>query len=155
GTMVYDSARAQVVMFGRPSPWAWDGLRWTEISGLGPPPDGAVAYDSLRDRLILLSNEGTGETWQLAGGVWSLIRTAGPAAFAANTLVYDELRDRVMVFSGPSLCGDQTLSRFDGTGWTHTDLPFDFTRSGEAMAYDSDTAESVMFGGLLDKNVPC
>ena len=82
--MAYDSARGRVVLFGGfnwaasyaplGDTWEWDGASWTlrTSSGPGSRYAHAMAYDSLRGRLVLFGGSGAeqdlGDTWEY--GSW-------------------------------------------------------------------------------------
>lgn len=90
-TMAYDSRRGRVVIFGGglqlpdgqfpPDTtgawlrdlWAWDGRHWTRLAAGGPPSRGGqpgLAYDELRDRLVLFGGGHLDGTWEWDGRGW-------------------------------------------------------------------------------------
>ncbi|MFC1609839.1 kelch repeat-containing protein [Myxococcota bacterium] len=64
-SLVYDSGRGKVVLFGgydanpaiEQDIWEWDGTTWTDVTPAGPRPNyrvaQALAYDSAREKLVL------------------------------------------------------------------------------------------------------
>lgn len=80
--MAFDEDRGVVVLFGgytvnvppitATNTWEWNGESWTELAITSPEPRGgsAMAYDSVRNRLVLFGGTGggfaLGDTWEYA-----------------------------------------------------------------------------------------
>ena len=127
-TMIYDSARDRLVVFGGivqsggASNDVWEltlsGMpTWNEITPAGTlPPTLAyhtAIYDASRDRMIVFGGYDYGgggdrnEVWVLAFGAtptWSLMTPSGtpPSPRSIHSAVYDGPRDRMVVFGGYS-----------------------------------------------------
>jgi hypothetical protein len=171
--MVYDSARARVLLFGGcglGDTWEWDGATWTEHHPtMSPEPRGAhsMAYDSVRGRVVLFGGSCQGscvphtydDTWEWDGKTWIRVETqTSPGARMAHAMVYDAALGRTLLFGGTRLpvgypSPGQTWT-WDGAVWaliaTAVAPP---ERWHEAMAYDSTRSRTVLFGGLV--RVPC
>ncbi len=84
-TPVYDAARAEIVVFGGygstvgslGDTWAWNGTNWRLAATTGPSPrmGAAIAYDSLRSRIVLVGGAGgpaqTSDHWEWDGTSWT------------------------------------------------------------------------------------
>ena len=130
---VYDRLRDRVIVFGGFDGVEYKGDAWAlSLNGpptwsrievpAGPAPRGwhSAIYDPARDRMVVLggSNSQTtfGDVWALALGAspgWTQLAPggAGPGARSAAPVIYDEPRDRVVLYGG-----------IDGTNQTRTDL---------------------------------
>ncbi|MBP6631690.1 MAG: hypothetical protein KA297_19795 [Kofleriaceae bacterium] len=131
--VVYDPARARVVMFGG-SPlddgdpellrdtWEWDGSAWTERTGglaaAAPPPTttGGGVYDPYRRRVVLFAPPASGgrliEAWEWDGAAWtSRLAATGPIAGQYGA-AFDPLTRRVVLVSG-------TIDPLNGPVWTY------------------------------------
>jgi len=118
--MVFDAARARVVMFGGYSlvaplndTWEWDGAAWIALKPAHSPPalrDHAMAYDPLRKRTVLFGGRAghdngnmTNDTWEWDGQDWTLVKTRpgpGPAPCYDHALVFDAGRGKVALLGG-------------------------------------------------------
>jgi hypothetical protein len=145
GTLVHDSARQRMLLFGGVAAtryndvWAVSlsgGTSWTPLSPTGTPPSTRFAhtaiYDPVRDRMLVFGgNDGTNrlnEVWSLAlSGTpsWTLLAPTGtpPSARMDATAIYDPLRDRMVVFGGYTITTGQAndvwaLSLAGTPAWT-------------------------------------
>ena len=118
--MVYDNARSRVVLFGglqgdgtpKNDLWEWDGIAWSKpvepVTRPGTQYDHAMAYDSARGRVVLLGGITYGVLandlweWDGAGGVWlgPFAPPTWPGRRTEHAMVYDNLRDRLVLFGG-------------------------------------------------------
>jgi hypothetical protein len=137
-TMVYDSKRKQIVLFGgvgappQPQPnyndtWVWDGRSWRKVISEGPPARDrhAMAFDS-RAGIVLLYGGSTragqfGDMWQWDGHRWTEIKMTGPTPGKRDlhAMVYDAARDRTVLYSGNregKVLDD--IWEWDGKRWT-------------------------------------
>jgi hypothetical protein len=119
-SMVFDSARQRVVVFGGRhgktnlnDTWTYDGNDWTPIT-TSPAPFvrelAGAAYDSARDRIVLfggtlqtysadgrtLTEAPLHDTWEFDGTVWHQILTDGPAV-TKPILEYDPVRHQTIM----------------------------------------------------------
>lgn len=115
--MTYDSRRQRVITHGgytnyqqdncgagsnamSRATWQWDGARWEPLSCDGPETRSAdLAYDSNRDRLVLVGGVGAQNgTWELAGSSWSRVADApsvhgaGGALLGGYAMAFDAAR---------------------------------------------------------------
>lgn len=126
---VFDPVRNQMLVIGgatESSPqndtWALSlGAfpEWSEVlvSGVPPPPMGyhAAVFDPLGDRVIVLGASGgpgyRNELWSLGlngEATWTALDPAGepPPPRAGHVLIYDSIRDRILVLGGSDTVAD-------------------------------------------------
>ncbi|MEY3229914.1 MAG: hypothetical protein RL689_1, partial [Planctomycetota bacterium] len=165
-SMVYDSYRQRVVLFGGfdassnllDDLWEWDGTSWTQVAATGP--DGrfaaAMVYDPINSITLLFGGygEGTkGDTWAWNGGVWQLMALSGPPARYYATAVFHAPRGRVMLFGG----ADETLAD-DVWSWTGSNWVTEYfdgssgysrpsPRWAHAASFDDTSNRLVVTGG--------
>ncbi len=123
-SMVYDSKRDRVLMFGgrsesddakllpplRNDMWAWNGEDWSPVETSQAPSArdySGMAYDSAADRVVLFGGEKYSadgktveplyDTWEFDGADWSLIESAGAPKVARPILAYDPVRNQVVM----------------------------------------------------------
>jgi len=122
---VYDPVRARMILFGGTDDleagtyfgdvWALSLTgepTWTELHPIGTPPSArlghAAIYDPVRDRMIVWSGyDGTDvdDVWALSLSgplTWTRIVPIGPTpgGRGASSLIYDPVRDRLVMFGG-------------------------------------------------------
>jgi hypothetical protein len=134
--------------------WSFDGTAWgLRQDGLPPPrAQAAMAYDSLRQRLILHGGlEFTStldDLMELDGSTWRVLQPLmgpGPEAYGHH-LVYDEARSTLLIFLDEYY--SNTLGQWTGGGWTYPSLSLrPPVRSGVAICYDRLRARTLVFGG--------
>ncbi len=145
----------------------WNGTAWTSLSeGQRPTARNrhALVYDSAQQRLIMFGGDEGGtedvvpaDTWLFEEGGWRRKVCAQPgdcpAPRTGHVMVWDEARERVVLFGGGygsggsyTLLGDTW--EFDGVDWTET-TPAGSppARTTAAMAYDPVRERTVLFGG--------
>jgi hypothetical protein len=156
--LAYDSARRRVVLFGGDAglsgisygdTWVLAAGQWSDISSPTGPAERtehALAYDSVRDRVVLFGGWQGGlappqnDTWELGPAGWTQIATAvAPSARFGHGLAFDSVRGRTVLFGGgtPATNFGDTW-QYDGINWTlqptvHTPGP----RTLHAMAFDA------------------
>lgn len=168
---VYDSNRRRMLLV-TPSLGVWaldlqDPAGWSLIAEGGSPGPAprrypAVAYDSLRDRLVIFGGgPDTGlyrDIWalDLAGTpTWQQITPAGPgpAARWSAVAVYDAAGDQLVIGTGNTALGITldfwALPLGNATGWIalNTLGPIPLYRYLAAATYDPATRELLLFGG--------
>lgn len=138
---------------------SWNGSVWTQLSTVGPIPrsDSAMAFDSMRGRLVLFGgvdagNSALGDTWEWDGAAWSLVATTGPSPRMSHGMVFDASRGHVVLFGGHYFVnGNETALgdtwEWDGTQWSMIPITGPPARSRHSMAYDSNRACVVLYGG--------
>jgi len=171
--------RDRVVVFGGDAPGVLNDVwalslggtpAWTELAPSGIPPSarylhGAI-YDPVRDRMVVFG--GLGDSFSILGDVWTLSLTGTPAwtpltpagtppsARYAHSMIYDPVRDRIVVFGGLGIIGGGyhndvwALSLAGTPTWTELTasgtLPF--ARYVHQALYDPVRDRMVVFGGL-------
>ncbi|MEO7966687.1 MAG: kelch repeat-containing protein, partial [Gemmatimonadaceae bacterium] len=180
-SMVYDSKRDRIVLFGGSGPtglhndtWEFDGTRWKLVmrdSAAASPPAralAALAYDSRRARVVLTAGfagfdpaargpKMLDDTWEWDGRSWTQVNTPGPGARDHSASVYDPTRGVVILHGGGMLKGNapelvgDTWS-YDGRQWTR--LRDDGPPRGRhRLAYDSRAKEVLLYGGWAPGNI--
>lgn len=177
-TATYDPVRHRMILIGgydnalHNDVWAYPlpgNGTWIKLEPIGTPmpvrAQHAAVYDPVRDRVIVFGGDGgtfLNDVWELKLGVtpmWNRITPTDlpPSGRREHTMVYDNDRDRVVVFGG-----------FDGTRrndlWALTlaDPPrweqlFSSTaspspRTMHGAIYDRFRRRMVMFGGQVGTN---
>jgi hypothetical protein len=114
-----------------------------------------MVFDSQRGRMVMFGGyDHVGyfnDTWERSGTTWTQVSTSGPSARQSHSMCYDSRCGRTLLFggqgSGPVL-GDTW--KWDGATWSQVDIvgpSVPPARVFQAMAYDSQRARSVVFGG--------
>ncbi|MEO0108017.1 MAG: kelch repeat-containing protein, partial [candidate division WOR-3 bacterium] len=118
--MAYDSRRHVCIMFGgqtswqrRPNTnlretWQWDGAAWTLLDTAGPSPrcNVAMAYDSLRDRVVLFGGDfydPGGEqffydSWEWDGTRWTQVAALGPAFTENSPMFFHDTLRQILLY---------------------------------------------------------
>ena len=160
--MAFDSARGRAVLFGvfasdssMNDTWEWDGLDWTRIQDIGPPPRSLTAmdFDSTRGRTVLFGGAGSGgvllgDIWEWEGSEWTQVQDVGPSARSGHTMAFDSNQQRRVLFGGRAsggLTGDTW--QWDGTAWTQVEDTGPPVRELHVMVYAADRNRTVLFGG--------
>ena len=177
----FDSDRGVLVVQGgdlgsgdiQDSTWEWDGESWALAAPSDPEADGnpgklyrhAMAFDKSREVSVLYGgNDEDGnvrtETWEYDGTSWDKMAPTdlggdgNPPGLYAHSLVYDEARERVVLYSGTTTGSPvDDLWEWDGTEWDKL-VPADPEGDGNAprttthaMAYDGINESLLLFGG--------
>lgn len=168
-SMVYDSARDKIVLFGgtglslNNDTWEWSGedRRWMQIVTKNSPIGRyghAMVYDSNRERVVLYggttNTDVLGDTWEFDGNDWLRIQIDGPGTRRFPKMVYDSARKKTVLFSGlPSseyvFAGDTW--EYDGEKWEPINVETIQDDSG-SMAYDPIRNVIVLFTGFYGWN---
>lgn len=126
-TPVYDAARGEIVVFGGNDSvagllgdtWAWNGTSWRLAATTGPSPrmGAAIAYDSLRGRVMLVGGSGgptqTSDHWEWDGVAWTQVFASTPMSGIGGVLGFDPVRNR-MLFA--DVLG--SAFEYDGVSWS-------------------------------------
>lgn len=166
--MVYDPKRERVFLYGGMDPnldpshfdgtWVLDrgGSTWLRLTGSkspGPRAWHAMAYDGLRNTIVLFGGEmevapglyeELGDTWIWRDDRWQQVfPTNSPPAQQGHAMTWDAGRGCIVLFGR-----DQTWE-WDGTDWfpTAAGAPVPQRRS-HAMVYQPVPGRVLMFGGL-------
>lgn len=133
--MVYDAARANVVLFGGgyhdgdyADTWTWDGT-WQQRTPAHAPSHryrAAAAYDPIRQRVVVFGgfgyNAGTrGDTWEWDGTDWhDMAPTVAPPPRDGGAMAWDAARKRIVLLGGVDAFNGarDDAWEWDGTVWT-------------------------------------
>jgi hypothetical protein len=110
-----------VLLFQGNTTYRWQSGDWVAVTVSSPAPTRnfvAFAYDSLRDRNVLIAGQGTnsyvGEVWELAGTAWSeRIPQLGPSRWSPAIAALP-LRGTIAMYGG---LDSRALRRDMGMGW--------------------------------------
>lgn len=116
--------------------WKFDGVRWRFVTISGPTPRywSAATFDAGRNRVVLFGGTGSlgnqavswADTWEFVDDGWSRRElTSAPSARSQHAMVYDPVRQAVLLYGGVEANGQSTSSPFwtyDGTTWTELPL---------------------------------
>jgi hypothetical protein len=125
--MAYDLSSGRVVLFGgnpaRDDTWAWDGKTWVQIAEFGPPGRENAAMALLPTGLVLFGGAASGtlfgDTWEFGGKLWIQKQDIGPKARFGHALVFDFLRNRLVLFGGTAGNQGNDPSALLGDTWEH------------------------------------
>jgi len=174
-TMIFDPARDEVVLFGgsprRNDLWSLTvgaNPTWTHRSGSGARPSERVGHaaihDPVRNRMIVFGgDDGSGIDYESdvtvlpldGSAIWSGVSPTGtpPPGRADHTLVYDSIRDRLIVFGGLAdtvkFADVWALSLAGTPSWTQIlpSGPGPSARSGHVAIFDPVGDRMIVFGG--------
>lgn len=156
-SMVYNDMLQKIMLFDSAmNTWLWDGVNWSIFEwGPGMKPSGsqAASYDSLRQRLIMVSIRDSSstnlETWEWDGSVWTHLTATIQVGSIAPRLVYDKNRHKTILIVTN---GGMNTWEWDGLRWEHH--PHDKNtignghRPGASLAYEHG-GTTIMFGGRV------
>lgn len=176
-TVAYDQARDRVVLFGGTDDgvnlshtlddtWEFDGATWRDrrpVAAPSPPARMAhgLVYDAKRQRVVLFGGGVNAsrhrDTWEWDGTTWEnrtpVNAADSPPARSSHVLVYDSVRERVVVFGGSGVVASapgylQDLWEWDGSRWLdRTPASRPPTRTYFGLAYDSARDVITLHGG--------
>ncbi len=164
-SMVFDSSRGRVVLFGgsttfaasNSETWEWDGAAWTLVTSVGPPIriHTAMAYDEHRQRTVLFGGTATvgllNDTWEWDGVSWTQVfPTIAPPVRANHGMAYDADCRMIVMHGGQesnNVLTDTWL--FDGAEWNQLITPNPPNRSAleVQITYDKARHRPVMYCG--------
>jgi hypothetical protein len=134
--MAYDEGVGRVVMWDLRAEVmrAWDGATWSaqvplDPEGDGNPTDwyaGSMAYDTARQRLVLVHDVGGPSPWEWTGTSWQKMPLSdpegdgNPAGHQPGVAAYDPETGRVVVFSRQAGTQEKHgLWSWDGSSWAY------------------------------------
>jgi len=177
---VFDEAGGRFVMFGGQDgqriygdTYAFDVRteRWSRIPGRQPSRrcHHTAVVDTRRDRMIVwggFSFEGRRDdlwSFDLRTDTWTQHRQRGvvPEARCLQSAVYDEARDRLVLFGGTTGSGQRRSELFGGTWeldlgtytWRRLSAPSPSARYGQMAWVDADAERMLVFGGFDARRV--
>lgn len=177
-SMVYDSLRGRVVLFGGRQQtgdinsgeivtlndtWFYDNNDWTQLGEGSDAPRGrylaGLAYDPVRDRVILYGGTGVTEdgldqgplydTWEFDGTVWRKLDDE-TTKVARPLLVYDKTRNQLLMM-GIDTTAKSKMHRFDPatSKWVEmTPEKLPDCIIDAGLLYQDHTGTVIMTGGL-------
>lgn len=171
--MTYDSAGAVTLLFGgnlrtnntslanTNDTWVWSGSDWmlkAPTNAPSPRCQYGLAFDAARGEVVLFggvnntSGGGTfSDTWTWNGTDWTQKSpTSHPPALDVSGMVYDSVRQEVLLFGGlPSSGGNNSTYAWNGTNWSQkSPLVQPPQLYNHAMAFDPVRGEALLFGGI-------
>lgn len=115
-----------------------------------------VAYHSKAQRIFLFggfcsaTKKRLNDLWKFDGEKWESVSSKNaPAPRSGHTMIYDSLRDRLIVFGGKNqqreLLND--LWAWDGTNWTLLSNEGPTPRQSHRMVFNNENGDFFLFGG--------
>lgn len=141
--LVFDRSRARVLSFEGSSVWDFDGDSWRLRYTAHPAPSGPIVYHDDLDTIIGVDINGT---WAFDGTDWMMRPTANGWSQAPETMVYDSVRDRLVLIVGGRDDFGETWE-FNGTDWAQVLGLQPTPRFGHAIAFDRNRGRVVIYGG--------
>ena len=147
---------------------AWNGTAWIPHPAAGPSPRSghAMAFDPVRQRIVLFGGRNAAQTavladlWEFDGTVWQQRTPVGPAPAArfAHAMTWDAGRNRIVLgfgTSATSLFGGSfaDLWEWDGTAWSQR-IAGGPPRTSPMLGHDPVRGELVLFGGHQAASFP-
>jgi hypothetical protein len=89
------------------------------------------------------------------GKTWKKLILNGPSGRHGHSMVYDSIRGVAVIWGGSTVSESEDIHRhndtwvFDGNCWTKESDAIPVTRVGQAMTYDKERQEVVLFGGRV------
>ena len=175
GGAAYDSTRDRIVLFGGmlqtysadgktltetplKDTWEFDGTNWKQILTDGPTVyKPMLEYDPVRKQTIMLGfNDNTNVAtlmyaYDPVAAKWNqLTPTLLPACANEAAMAWQGSNNTILLTGGvcPTSTGTEDTYEWDGTNWTKIELTVVAGRYlGEAMTFDPDHQNMVLFGG--------
>jgi hypothetical protein len=165
--MVYDSRRDRVVLFGGVAggegmgdTWEFDGEHWLRVATDGPSPRGlyAMTYDAARGKTVLFGGTpaprpdapSLGDTWEWDGLRWIRIDVTGPSARDHTQMVYDPVRQVVVLHGGGLDVAATETWMYDGRAWTRAGFGGPKRRYAR-MVFDVRRRAVLLYGGFAQE----
>ena len=158
-SMAFDSATAQMVLFGGYDPdfgvdlldtWLWNGSTWTAASTTAQPPAGSkLVFDSATNQLLAF---GAGLPWRWTGADWVLLAAGQGLPGGLLGTAFDTANHQLvgLFWSGT---GVQTWV-WNGAAWlrmvTATSLPSDIAAS---MVFDQGINQLVLVTKVISSGL--
>jgi len=164
-TLVYDSNRQRIILFGGlgssgylSDTWEYDSTTWSQINTDASPQKRdahAMVFDSYRSVTVLFggynsSGSRLNDTWEY-NGAWQQVNTAQtPPGRFHHSMAYDAQRHVTVLFGGVDSANTKLGDtwEYDGTTWRQiTPSQSPPARDNHSLAYDSARGVIVLFGG--------
>ncbi len=131
--------------------WAYDGKSWQLL-----PVAGAIAanvtfmaYDQLRDVLVLLADD---ETWEFDGQSWSFRSASGPSPNGRTHISFDPICGECVVVKGGGGL-PMTMYSWNGTRWRTVQNPDVPRLSENAAGFVPALGQIISVGGTLSLEI--
>jgi hypothetical protein len=130
--------------------WAWDGANWTQLpGGAGIRQHAEMAYDSVRDRVVIAGGYYTSSTMEWDGSTWYSVSSV--PGRTDPSLAYHEQLGKTVFFGGQTVVAQvyhNDTYEWDGSAWQQI-FPANKPerRTMAATTYDSRRGLMVIFGG--------
>lgn len=167
-TLIYDEKNNMFLMTGGSTPldggqrfnffndcWTYDGAQWFGKSVESDKRSGLrLSYDTKRGKIFSFGgysgDSSLSDLRMLEDVSWKTISFAPGFKAAEPGFVYDQSRDRLVIFGGSP--GRQMVNsdtwEWDGDKWIHFEGKGPDARQAFAMVYDSKRKKTVLFGGM-------
>jgi len=130
--------------------------QWVLVATAGPSPRNnfAMAYDSVRERIVLFGgNTGgdNGETWEWDGVAWTRVALTGPQPGPRRgaRMAFDAARGECVMVGSESGEPNVRTWLWNGLLWRSVDDNPNGNRSSAALAYDPIRQRVMVHGGSL------
>ncbi len=166
----FDEASGRTVMFGGRDGISvsgrthlWDGSNWSLAApAVVPSPrhHHAMVYDSARRRVVLFGGnrssgpdyilDGLADTWEWDGVAWTQVAAGGAAPIPrdGHSMVYDPLRDEIILFGGRAFPAIQHDTwRFAAGQWTPLAVSGPPARHRASLTFDPTLGVAVLHAG--------
>jgi hypothetical protein len=132
---------------------------WVQVATSGPGPQRAfdIAYDAVRDRIVLFGgpqpapHHGNDQLWEWDGARWEQRQRSAtwPPPRYGHTLVYDAARGRTVLFGGyhAGVGHRRDLWEWDGASWTLRANSGPDARYQHRTVYDPVGQRIILYGG--------
>ena len=179
-SLVYNTDNEKVYLFAGATEkevlsdlWVFNDNNWEKVnSSIQPDPRtfAALSYDQANKRIIMFGGSrvlfGTetsdknllNDTWQFKENIWEKIITKNsPNPRAEASMVYDESRNRLVLFGGYMIKDKQYIKlgdtwEFYDNNWQLVSETGPSQRHGVAMVYHEEKNKTILFGGsTIDK----
>ena len=138
--------------------WLFVNGSWSRVSTTGPGIRAITTMCELGNgRVLLFGGQAVvadvasayGDTWEWNGTSWTRVAIVGPAPRSDHTMVYDSVRNKVVLFGGLSITGASLNDTWEWNGsvWTQVATTGPGARFGHASAFDPVSGETLVFGG--------
>jgi hypothetical protein len=166
--LIYDGLQETILMTGGSTPidsgrssvtyndlWNFDGREWKSKGSAGDERSSfRLAYDSRRKKIYSFGGYSEGRSLSdlrvLENNNWKMVADLPQMKAAEPGFVYDEERDRLIVFGGSAARGETNAAtwEWDGSNWKKLEGAGPEGRQAFMMVYDSKRKKMILFGGM-------